>query len=247
VKVLDALLDSLEDKDRRVEAVWLGAFCTAVTTRFTGLASTYRTADAASDHLAYPVQDAGRLVGKRAGDVAEYARSDQTMTASIGMATLNSLLDVDESRCIERSAFDVVAEKGAGRDVAVVGHFPFVSRLRGLARNLWVIEKRPQPGDHPAGEASRILPRCDVVCLTGTSLINHTIDELLGYCRSSYVVLAGPTSPLTPALFDFGVDVVCGARVVNREEAIPFISQGATFRQVRGHGVKLLTLTRRFE
>jgi uncharacterized protein (DUF4213/DUF364 family) len=244
VRILDALLDSLEGKDRPVEGVWSCAFWTAVTTRFTGLASTYRPADAEPEDRAYPVPDAGSLTDRRAGDLAEYARSEQTLAASIGMAAVNSLIAVDQSRCTEQSAFDLLAEKGTGRNVAVVGHFPFVSRLKGLARNLWVIEKRPRPGDYPASDASWILPRCEVVCLTATSFINHTIDGLLGSCRDSFVVLTGPTSPLTPVLFDFGIDAICGTHVTDRDQVVRFISQGATFRQIRNHGVKLFTLTK---
>jgi uncharacterized protein (DUF4213/DUF364 family) len=245
VKILDAVLDSLEERDRPVEAVWACALWTAVTTRFTGLASTYRAAEGEHPSHESPVPDAGVLTGKTAGQLAGYARSDETLAASIGMAAANSLIAVDESRCTERGAFDLLAEKGAGRHVAVVGHFPFVPRLRGLVRNLWVIENRPRPGDYAAGDASWILPQCEVVCLTGTSFINHTIEGLLDLCKDAFVVLTGPTSPLTPVLFDFGIDAICGARVADRDEVVRLISQGATFRQLHAHGVRLLTLLKR--
>ena len=83
-----------------------------------------------------------------------------------------------------------------------------------------------------------------MVCLTGTSLINHTIEELLSLSRESFVVLTGPTSPLTPLLFDYGIDVICGTRVIDPEETLRYISQAATFRQLHGHGVRLLTLAK---
>ncbi|MBP7831262.1 MAG: hypothetical protein KA248_15240 [Kiritimatiellae bacterium] len=60
----------------------------------------------------------------------------------------------------------------------------------------------------------------------------------------SYVVLTGPTSPLSTVLFDFGISAICGTRVANAEEVIRFISQAATFKQLHGHGVRLLTMTR---
>ena len=90
---------------------------------------------------------------------------------------------------------------------------------------------------------SRILPKAEVVSLTGTAFINHTIEDLLSLCRGSYVVLTGPTSPLSPVLFDFGISAICGTRVANAEEVIRFISQAATFKQLHGHGVRLLTMT----
>lgn len=244
MKILDSLIDSLSGNDHDVQEVRCCAFWTAVTTRHTGLSTTYRALDGEADVHQSGVRDVGCLTEKNALELVEFARSDNTLEASIGMATINSLIDIDEDQCVDLNAYDVLADKGRDRNIAVVGHFPFVPKLKKVAKNLWVIEKRVRPGDLPESETSRILPRCDVVCLTGTSFINHTIEELLSLCRESFVVLTGPTSPLTPLLFDYGIDVICGTRVIDPQEVLRYISQAATFRQLHGHGVRLLTLTR---
>ncbi len=223
--------------------MWSGAFWTAVTTRFTGLSTTYRDPEGCCGPNA-GVQDVGNLDKKLASELIQYARSDNTVEASIGVAAINSLIEVDEERCTELNAFDILAEKGKGRNIAVVGHFPFVPKLRKKAKNLWVIEKRLRPGDLPENEAARILPQCDVVCLSGTTLINHTLDDLLSLCRDAYVVLTGASSPLTPVLFDHGVDAICGTQVVDGPEVIKCVCHAATFRQIKGHGIRLLTLSK---
>jgi len=41
-------------------------------------------------------------------------------------------------------------------------------------------------------------------------------------------------------LFDYGIDAVSGTRVVEPETVLGCVSQGATFRQIRG--IKLLTM-----
>jgi uncharacterized protein (DUF4213/DUF364 family) len=239
VTILEELISSLDTAGTQVRAVCAGARLTAVTTRHTGLAATLRP-DPSRGHGA--LADAGTLLEKSGAELARYALSEDTLSASLGLATINSLLDVETSACRERGAFEILAARGRDRDVAVVGHFPFVSRLRPLARNLFVLEMRPQAGDLPASEAPRILPGCAVVCLSGTTLINHTLEGLLELCRDSYVVLTGPTSPLSPVLFDHGVDVVCGTRVVDGEAVHRLVSQGAGFRQVHGPAVRLLAM-----
>lgn len=244
MKILDSLIDSLSGNNPNIKEVRCCAFWTAVTTHHTGLSTTYRALEEETDVHQSGVRDVGSLTQKKALELAEFARSDNTLEASIGMATINSLIDVDEDRCVDLNAYDVLADKGGNRNIAVVGHFPFIPRLRKAARNLWVIEKRVRPGDLPESEASRILPQCDVVCLTGTSFINHTIEELLTLCKGSFVVLTGPTSPLTPILFDYGIDVICGTRVIDPQEVLTYISQAATFRQLHGHGVRLLTMAK---
>jgi len=240
--ILREVIAALAGKEEPVRAVCAGAFWTAVTSRHTGLATTCRPDAPLEDPHAFPVSDAGRLLEKNAGELAAYALSPDTLSASLGVAAINSLLEPDESRCSERGAFEVLAERGRGRDVAVVGHFPFVDRLRPLVRNLWVIEKRLRPGDLPESEAARVLPRCQVVCLSGTTLINHTLEGLLACCRGATIVLTGPSSLFTPVLFDHGIDVVCGTRVIDAAEVFRFVSQAASFRQIHGHGVRLLAM-----
>ncbi len=244
MKILDTLIDSLSGIDHDVQEVRCCAFWTAVTTHHTGLSTTYRALEGETDTHQSGVRQVGSLTEKKALELVEFARSENTLEASIGMATINSLIDVDEDRCIDRNAYDVLAEKGRGRNIGVVGHFPFIPKLREEAKDLWVIEKRVRPGDLPESEADHILPQCDVVCLTGTSFINHSIERLLCLCRDSFVVLTGPTSPLTPLLFDYGIDVICGTKVIDPQEVLKYISQAATFRQLHGHGVKLLTLSK---
>jgi len=209
-----------------------------VVSRNCGLASTFR-----EEHPYHrAVRDVGRLRYKSALGLAEYAKSDNVLEASIGMAAINSLIDIDEAKCVEENAFDILAQKGKGKNIAIVGHFPWVPKLRNIAKELWVIEQRPQGGDLPAEAAEEILPQADVVGITGTAFINHTVEKLLDLSKKSFVVMIGPTTPISPVLFDYGVDVVAGVKVVEPEKTIRSISEGAIFSQVEG--VKLVTMKR---
>jgi uncharacterized protein (DUF4213/DUF364 family) len=189
------------------------------------------------------VQDAGRLHLKSAGELIELAHSSSMLEASIGVAALNALLEVDESQAIELNAAEVLVEHGRDRHVALVGHFPFIPRLRKAAGQLWVLEQQPADDEYPAEAAAELLPRADLVAITGTALINGTLESLLGYCRSgSTVVVLGPSTPLSPVLFDYGVDILSGTRVMDEEAVLRTVGQGASFRQVEG--VRLLTFVR---
>jgi hypothetical protein len=239
LRVLDDLLSSLRGNDFPVRSVHTCVFWTAVITKHCGLSSTFREEGPSHDR---GVKDVGNLTRKTALELAKYAKSKSLLEASIGMATINSLIDIDESKCIEKNAFEILLEKGERKNVAVVGHFPWIPKLRGKIKNLWVLEQRLREGDLPAKEADRILAKCDVVGITGTSFINHTLEGLLNLCKGAYVLLIGPTSPLSPILFDYRIDAICGTKVVNEEKVIRSISEGATFKEVTG--VRLLTLSK---
>jgi hypothetical protein len=239
MKILEDLFLSLQKNDYPVKKVHTCVFWTGVISKHCGLSSTFR--DEEIPHVR-GVRDVGNLTQKTALELAEYARSGSLLEASIGMATINSLIDIDESKCVEKNALDVILEQGKGKNVAVVGHFPWIPKLKGEVKNLWVLEHRIREGDLPAKEAQRILPECDVIGITGTSFINHTLEDLLALAERSFVVLIGPTSPLSPVLFDHGIDAICGVKVSDADKVVRSISEGATFREVSG--VKLLTLTR---
>jgi len=239
LKILDDLILSLKGNDVPVRNVHTCVFWTAVISKYCGLSSTFRDEGPSHDR---GVRDVGNLTRKTALELAEYARSESLLEASIGMATINSLIDIDESKCIKKNAFEIILEKGQGKNVAIVGHFPWIPKLKGKTKNLLVLEQRLRQGDLPAQEAERILPQCDVVGITGTSFINHTLEGLLNLCREAFIVLIGPTSPLSPILFDYGINVICGTRVNDAEKVIRSISEGATFREVTG--VNLLTLSK---
>jgi uncharacterized protein (DUF4213/DUF364 family) len=255
VSIIDDLLATLplspslvaEREGGAVREVRIGAFWTAVVLEDgdCGLASALRDSDH-HRHGRNPVRGAGHLHERNARELAELARSDSLLEASIGLAAINALLDVDENACVELNAEQVILEHGTGKGVVVVGHFPFIPQIREAAKKLWVLEKRPSEGDLPAEAASEIIPQADVVAITGTTLINHTFEELMKLCRrGAFVLVLGPTTPLSPVLFDYGADVVSGTLVTDSETVLRYISQGATFRQIkRSKGVKLLTLAR---
>ena len=238
MKIIDDLLSTLS-YEAPVRDIRQGPFQTAVLTRYCGLASTPH--DPGPHHDKTPVKEAGLLLEKDAMTLAYMANSLSPMESAIGMATINSLIEVDDQRCTELNAGDLLEKKGEGKRVAIVGHFPFVPRLRKMVKELWVVERNPQEGDVAEAEAENLIPQAEVVGITGTAFTNHTIERLLGLCNpNAYVVILGGTAPLSPVLFDHGINAISGTKVVNPPLALRCVSQGATFRQIKG--IRLLTM-----
>ena len=230
--------------DVRIGAYWTIVVLERDGKRRAGLSSTLGGDGDAHHHGGGPpVKDASRLLTYSAGQLAALALSEHLLEASVGLATINALLDVDECDCVDVNAADVIAERGAGRNIAVVGHFPFLGQVRKLAKTMWVLELRPREGDLPATMAAEILPQADVVALTGTSLLNHTFNGLISLCRpDAFVIVLGATTPLSPLLFEVGVNAIAGTLVVDPDAALQAVSQGTTFPQIPGR--RLVTLFR---
>ncbi len=238
--VLEDLLASLPPGAVPPRDVCIGAFWTVVWgEEGCGLASTQR--DEESPHGQPLVRWAGRLLEHPVRELASLILSESPMEAALGMAAVNALLPVDLARCAEENAAEVIARRGAGRNVVIVGHFPFVERLRPHARSLAVLELRPRPGDLEASRAAEVLPEADVVALTGTTLLNRTFEGLRRLWNpGAFVLMLGPTTPLSPVLFDYGVDMLAGVVVTDPPLALRHAAEGSIFRQMKG--VRLVTM-----
>ncbi len=240
MQLIQKLLAGLPDVPVPVQRVVIGVHWTLVCSKHCGLASTLV---GSGPHGHERVRDVGGLHQKSAQELAQWLLSDNLLEASVGMAALNSLLEIDENRVKELNAAEVIASESAGKNLAIVGHFPFVERMKGIARNCWVIEKRPTGDDFPEEAAGAFIPQADVVAITGTALINHSMEGLLSLCRPDALVMAlGPSTPLSPVLFDDGISILSGSRVIDVDAAVTTIQQGAIFPQVKG--MRLLTMTK---
>ncbi|MFC1495623.1 Rossmann-like domain-containing protein [Thermodesulfobacteriota bacterium] len=230
--ILEDIIASL-GHDSKIKDIRQGVFHTGVLTRNCGLAATLPR-----DALKQPpplVKYPGTLLDLSALELADTAFSESILEAAIGMAAINSLIDIDESRCSELNARELIIEKGMDRNIVIIGHFPFIPKLKEIARELWVIEKNPKPGDHPEESARDLIPEADVLAITGTAITNHSIEDLLKLKKvSAFTIVLGDSAVLSPVLFDYGVDAVAGTKVIDNELALRCVSQGANFRQVKG-------------
>jgi uncharacterized protein (DUF4213/DUF364 family) len=232
VNLLQDILSSL-NYDADVKDIRLGLFHTGVLTRNCGLAATLpRDALKQTPPL---MQSPGDLLDKSALELSRMSFSDSIIEAAVGMATINSLLDIDESNCVELNARELIIKKGRNKKIAIVGHFPFISKLRDIAGQVWVLEKNPLPGDLPENEAENLIPEADVLAITGTAITNHSMEYLLGLKNSkAFVIVLGDSAILSPILFDYGIDAISGTKVTDHELAMRCIGQGANFRQITG-------------
>jgi uncharacterized protein (DUF4213/DUF364 family) len=55
-------------------------------------------------------------------------------------------------------------------------------------------------------------------------------------------MMLGPSTPLSPVLFNHGVSILSGSKVMDEAAVLRTVGQGATFQQVEG--VRLLTFRR---
>ncbi len=212
------LLSSVKAKDIPVKGVWVGLYWSAVEAKYVGMSHTYKT-----NRKVY-IKDAGILSSFSALALSKRILSWEPLEASIGVAALNSLIKPNGSTGNINSD---IKRRARGKMVTVIGRFPFNSEVSKIAKKAYFLEMEPMGNELPASACEDLLPKSDINVITATALINHTLQRLLELGGNGINIVLGPSTPLSPVLFEFGADFLAGVRVNNRDAIVQSITQGA--------------------
>ena len=152
---------------------------------------------------------------------AEAVKSWNMEEASLGLAAANAFYNTPEriEALDAQTTMDVYSIEGIdlrGLTVGIIGHMHGPKDLREQAGAVYTLERAPQEGDYPDSACDLLLPQCDLVLITGSSLTNKTLPHLLELCEKALVILTGPSVPLCPALLDYGIDRIAGMAITDR-------------------------------
>lgn len=170
------------------------------------------------------------LAGRPASQLVEYLLSDDLLECSVGLATLNALVNVQPASALPGDVLEVVNFMASDR-VGMIGFFgPLVPALENRVARLDIFEESDRlHGDcRPAEKAFEALPQCDVAIITSTTIVNGTIDRLLEVakdCRET--VLLGSSTPLLPEAFEgTSVSWLSGIVVHDADGILRIVSEG---------------------
>ncbi len=181
-----------------------------------------------------------KIIGKSVTEVFETEKSS-AVVIMLRIACLNAISSGLLSKRnykveIGIDPIDMVEIKPDTR-VVIVGAFQsYIERCHEIGCSLKVLElnrealqKEHQDYYVPAEKYPETIPGCDVLIITGLTLVNNTLDNLLGcITQGTTTIVTGPSSSIIPdVLFKNRVDIIGGTRVVNPEQLFPLVSQGA--------------------
>ncbi|MEM1178229.1 MAG: DUF364 domain-containing protein [Acidobacteriota bacterium] len=189
----------------------------------------------------------GGLVSARAGvtprrwpasarEAASLCASPDPLAAAVGWATINAVINRPHLGASPADGVDWLLDAGRGRHVAFIGRFPFIEdEVRPEAARLSIFELNPREGELGADAMPDVLPTADLIAVTATTILNRTLDQILGNRGvGSQVLLLGPSTPLAPGLFDLGVSRLAGVVVRDLARVAADVEAGVSFRSVGG-------------
>ncbi|PWC31104.1 DUF2478 domain-containing protein [Azospirillum sp. TSO35-2] len=180
-----------------------------------------------------------RWAGRSLRDLAALAaRSWDPLEIAVGVAALNAHYNHPGLTGAPGNGLDLFA-KVEGR-VVVVGGFPQVAQRMPRAQ---VIDMTPRDGEHPEAACDWLLPGADAVAVTASAFANRTLPRLLRVSAGARVAMIGPGTPLTPRLFDYGIESLAGFVAEDREAVVRTIAAGGGSRDFHPFG-RMVTLHR---
>ena len=188
---------------------------------------------------------AGSLEGKPISEILKYSLDRNVLKSAIGVAAMNALSQiVIES---EDGASDQIIKNADGFDlleiqphetVSLIGAFgPYIRRLKIMGNPFFIVEKNPQTlrSDEmryyrSESEMASAVEESDIVIITGTAIVNHTIDAILSSVTDGKrTAIIGPTASMIPdAFFKRGVHVMAGVRILDPDRMIKILKEGGS-------------------
>lgn len=194
------------------------------------------TEDAMGLAMTVPVDTAPRILPGVPGElslreVAEGVKSWNLVESGFGIAAVNACYNTPQrlEALKSQEPFENFCTRGldlSGKQVGLVGHLNMPRSVWEQAASVRILERSPQPGDYPDSACDWLLPQCDVVIITASTLVNKTLPHLLELCRDSYTILVGPSCPMCPALLEFGIQRLAGLVVTDRDTMRQKVSSG---------------------
>ncbi|MEM3088640.1 MAG: DUF364 domain-containing protein [Candidatus Bathyarchaeia archaeon] len=184
------------------------------------------------------IDKAGELSGRPALQIARLARSWKLAEAVVGVATINAMSQIifEKKRgdylIVENANFIDQIKINKNDTVALVGYIrPFISIIRNRTKNLYILERKQVTQEQeifPDVACEEIVPKADVVIITGTAIANGTIDRLLELSKGARELgLVGPTASMIPEpFFKRGVTIMGGIRVAKPRKMLRIIAEG---------------------
>jgi uncharacterized protein (DUF4213/DUF364 family) len=206
----------------------------------------------------------GKLKGKPARDIIREAFSDHGIRRGVGIAAVNALAEL----CWERrphplvalrhgvDAFDANSFRPDDQTVVVGAFVPFLKELKRRKQPFLVLEKDPDtlkaeelPFYRPAELAREVVPQADVLLITGTTLLNDTLEDLLSWAKpEAQVTVVGPTVGLLPdAFLARGADILGGVRITRPDDFLDLLAEGGSGYHFFGRVAEKVVLVRRAE
>jgi len=184
----------------------------------------------------------------------QWAYNPPSLKKIIGVATINALSQhileiINPYEKIQGDILDYLKIKNDTKITFIGQISPLIEKVRKQTNSILIIEDnlsvsekfKEFPVKKSIYDLSEGEKSADILFCTGSSLINDTLENIIKILRRSVrkIIVIGPSASLIPdVLFDYGVDIVGGMRILDHESTIKIIQESGGTKKFKNYGVK---------
>jgi uncharacterized protein len=174
---------------------------------------------------------AGTYSGQALAALAALWNSENVFERAVAVAAVNAHWNRYDIEGDGANGLDLIENHGAR--TVVIGRFPgLADRLPGIA----VIEREPRPGEYPESALPTLLADAKYVAITASAIVNGSMPGILALCKDAFVLVLGPSTPLSSLLFAHGIDALSGFIARDVDKLARAVTEGAAVAALRPYG-----------
>ena len=205
----------------------------------------------------------GRLSGRPVSEYLNDIFADNILRKTLGIAALNALSTLcwekqppkDYEIAIGEDSFDAVDVTQYKKPVVIGALVPIMKKFVKEKVDFKVLEMAPEVLKErerqyyaPDTDAHLYVPDADLLIITGVTIINDTLPDLLAMASpDARVIVTGPTASMLPdSFFAHGVTELGGIMVTKADELLDCISEGGSGYHFFGKSAERTILRRKY-
>ena len=162
---------------------------------------------------------------------------DNLKVATLNALSADILQHADYQVVTDKDPIDLVDLSGQ-KTISIIGAFrSYIQRIGATAHTMHIVELRPEAippayRSHyvPAHQVGDVLPQSDLVIITGSTLVNQSLADIVRYLpQSGTTVLVGPSSSFIPdVLFEQGINIIGATEIIHPKKMLQIVSEAGT-------------------
>ncbi len=227
-----------------IEDIRIGVFMTGIklSDNSYGLAGSHISQDSQAyrDKRDFDNFSTNNIIGKSINELLS-VKKETAIISGLRVAALNAL-----SAKIIKNNFKIIENKDPidminianYNNITIVGAFQsYIRKLKERNKNFSVLEldknalrKEDYKYFAKAETYKEVFEKSDLIIITGSTLVNNTLSNLLkNISKEKTVIITGPSGSIVPdVLFENGVDIIGATNIIDSEKMFELVSQAAT-------------------
>jgi uncharacterized protein (DUF4213/DUF364 family) len=197
---------------------------------------------------------AGKITNKSLTELLDWSYGAPSLQKIIGIATLNAMSQhileiINPYQKLEEELMEHLKIYEDSKVIFIGQIKPLIQKISKVTEAITIVENNISERTsfkkftiiNDINQLKEEQLNVNILFCTGTALINNTMEEILRKFkkRAQQIVVIGPTASMLPdILFDHGVEIVAGMKIIDSDATIKVLQEAGGTKMFKQYGMK---------